>query len=58
MIVDIHSSDETFEIADGYSDARIRIEQFRNYGVIAKSRNLGIQKPRSEIIAFLDADDF
>ena len=58
IIVDNFSSDGTFEIAKSYSDSRIRIEQYQNQGIIAKSRNLGIQKSRSEIIAFLDADDF
>ena len=58
IIVDNYSSDGTFEIANGYSDARISIEQRKNHGIIAKSRNLGVQKSRSEIIAFLDADDF
>lgn len=58
IIVDNYSSDGTFEIANGYSDARIHIEQRKNHGIIAKSRNLGVQKSRAEIIAFLDADDF
>ena len=58
IIVDNYSSDGSFEIANGYSDARIHIERRENHGIIAKSRNLGIQKSRSEIIAFLDADDF
>jgi glycosyltransferase involved in cell wall biosynthesis len=58
IIVDNESTDGTLEIINSYTDSRIQITQCRNNGVIAKSRNIGVEMSRSKIIAFLDADDF
>ena len=58
IIVDNESTDGTIEIIRSYTDPRIQITQCRNNGVIAKSRNIGLEMSRSGIIAFLDADDF
>ena len=58
IITDNFSSYATYEIAKCYTDCRIRVVQFRNFDVIAKSRNLRVKKSFGEIFAFLGADDF
>ena len=58
IIVDNFSSDNTSDIVMGYSDARIKLIHFRNNGVIAASRNKGIEHALGEFIAFLDSDDW
>lgn len=58
LVIDNSSTDKTREVVEGFSDPRIRFYQIQNQGVIAKSRNFGIQKAQGEYIAFLDSDDF
>lgn len=58
IIVDNHSTDNTDEVLARFDDSRIKYFQVHNHGVIAVSRNLGIQKSKGEIIAFLDSDDW
>ncbi|MBW0434137.1 glycosyltransferase [Leptospira yasudae] len=58
IVVDNSSVDETDEVVDSFSDLRISIYKIQNQGVIAVSRNLGIQKAEGEFVAFLDADDW
>ena len=58
IIVDNHSTDNTDEVLESYNDPRVRVFKIKNDGIIAVSRNLGIQKSRSELIAFLDSDDY
>lgn len=55
IVVDDGSTDETASILTGYDDKIRRIRQ-ANRGVSA-ARNLGVQKARGELIAFLDSDD-
>lgn len=57
VIVDNHSSDHTDQVVSSFRDERIRYLKIHNQGVIAASRNLGIQEACGEWIAFLDADD-
>jgi teichuronic acid biosynthesis glycosyltransferase TuaG len=57
IVVNNFSEDDTAAVADGFADPRIRRVDFRNNGVIAASRNRGIQLARSEWVAFLDSDD-
>ncbi len=57
LIIDNYSKDETSEIISLFKDKRISHIKIHNYGIIAKSRNLGIKKSNGEWIAFLDSDD-
>jgi len=57
IVVDNHSKDNTKKVIKDFKNKKIRFFQIYNYGVIGKSRNLGIKKSRGNWIAFLDADD-
>lgn len=59
IIIDNFSDDGTGEIAQGHAsrDSRIRYLQFRNGGIIANSRNAGLDAACGELIAFIDSDD-
>lgn len=56
IVVDDGSTDRGPEIVKEFRDPRIRLIQQENKGVSA-ARNQGIKAARSELIAFLDADD-
>lgn len=58
IVVDNYSTDETDIVMEDYRDDRIRYYKINNEGVIAKSRNKGIQEAHGEWIAFLDSDDW
>jgi len=58
VIIENNSSDNSMKIIKSFKDKRIKIFKINNGGIIAKSRNLGIQKSKSRWIAFLDSDDF
>ena len=57
VIVDNSSEDNTQRIISDFRDERIRLLQIQNNGIIAKSRNHGIEAASGEFIAFLDSDD-
>ena len=57
IVIDNHSTDDTNEVINRYVDPRIKYLKIHNCGVIAKSRNVGIQTAKGEWIAFLDSDD-
>lgn len=57
-VVDNHSIDDTDDVVNSFGDARIRLVKVKNDGVIAVSRNLGIELSQGEYIAFLDSDDW
>ncbi len=57
LVIDNHSTDNTEELVAEFQDSRIRLLKIRNDGVIARSRNLGMQEARGDWIAFLDSDD-
>ena len=57
IVINNYSSDNTYEIVNSFDDNRIKIFNFNNNGIIAASRNLGIQKSNGSFIAFLDSDD-
>lgn len=57
IVINNFSSDNTEDIVSSFHDPRISLVNFANNGVIAASRNLGIQKARGTYIAFLDSDD-
>lgn len=58
IIVDNSSTDSTLEIISTFSDERIFTFDIENNGIVAKSRNLGIQLSRGKYIALLDSDDW
>jgi len=58
IIVDNHSGDNTDEVIASFNEPRIRLYKIHNNGIIARSRNMGINESRGEFIAFLDSDDW
>ncbi|MBF0231406.1 MAG: glycosyltransferase family 2 protein [Desulfamplus sp.] len=58
IVIDNYSNDNTEEVVNSFDETRIRFLKFRNNGVIAASRNLGIDNAQGEWIAFLDSDDW
>ncbi len=58
VIIDNHSTDQTYQKIKNYSDSRIKYFEINNNGVIAKSRNYGISISKGDWIAFLDSDDW
>ncbi len=57
IIINNFSDDNTIEIVESFNDERIKLINFSNKGIIAASRNIGLQKAKGEYIAFLDSDD-
>ena len=57
VIIDNFSDDNTLEIVSAFKDARIKVVQYNNNGIIASARNFGVKQSSGEIIAFLDSDD-
>jgi glycosyltransferase involved in cell wall biosynthesis len=57
IVVNNFSEDNTAEVVASFNDPRIRLENFRNHGIIAASRNHGWRLARGRLIAFLDSDD-
>ncbi|WP_176555132.1 glycosyltransferase [Butyricimonas sp. Marseille-P3923] len=58
IIVDNYSTDNTEEVVKRYADKRIHFIKNHNNGIIAISRNKGIELAKGEWICFLDADDW
>lgn len=58
IIVDNHSTDNTETLVESFDSSRIKYLKINNHGVIAVSRNAGIEAAEGEWVAFLDADDF
>ena len=58
IVIDNNSTDNTIDLVESYKSNKIFIYQINNNGVIAKSRNLGIEKSSGDYVAFLDSDDF
>lgn len=57
IVIDNNSPDATREVVESCHDTRIRYVPFSNNGIIAASRNYGIQLATGDYIAFLDSDD-
>jgi len=57
VIVDDGSSDNTFEVASGFDDPRIRVVQNPQNRGAAAARNAGVAHSRAAWIAFQDSDD-
>ena len=58
IVVDNHCQDKTEQVVSAFADKRIHFLKINNRGIIAASRNLGIQAAQGEFIAFLDSDDW
>lgn len=58
IVVNNHSTDGTRDVVDALRDPRIELVDFANHGVIAASRNVGIERADTEFVAFLDSDDW
>jgi len=58
IIIDNESSDNTIEIIQGFNNPKIISFKINNNGVVAKSRNLGINIANGFFLAFLDSDDW
>lgn len=59
IVVDNNSIDHTLEIINEFPfNKKITYFLIENFGVIGKSRNLGITQAKGKYIAFLDSDDW
>ena len=58
IIVDNHSTDGTSELIDELDSDKIKHIKINNYGIIATSRNKGIEMAQGDYVAFLDSDDW
>ena len=57
IIIDNFSTDNTEAIVKKYKENNFKYFKLNNYGIIGKSRNLGIKISDAPWIAFLDSDD-
>lgn len=57
IVIDNFSEYDFFELIQGFNDIRIKPFQKANKGIIAVSRNYGIELATGEFIAFCDDDD-
>lgn len=58
LLVDDASTDNSNEIANSYTDSRIRIIRNQTNQGLAYGRNVGMREARGEYVAFADADDY
>ena len=58
IIVDNSSTDGTEELIKRLNNNKIKYHKIKNNGIIAKSRNLGIDESVGDFICFLDSDDW
>ena len=57
IVINNFSTDETIDVVNSFKDDRIKLVNFKNNGIIAASRNQGIQLAQGKFVAFLDSDD-
>lgn len=57
IVVNDESTDKSEDIVLGFNDKRIQLYNQKNQGV-SVARNLGIEKSKGKLVAFLDADDY
>lgn len=58
IIIDNYSSDNTINVINNFSNNNIIYKKFKNFGIIAKSRNEAVKLASGDFIAFLDSDDW
>lgn len=57
-VINNFSTDDTEAVIRSFKDARIRLVNFANHGIIAASRNLALLNSDATYVAFLDSDDW
>lgn len=57
IIIDNFSTDNTEQVVQKYKNKNLKYVKINNFGIIGKSRNLGIKNSNAPWIAFLDSDD-
>ena len=57
IIIDNYSDDNTENLIKNFDNKNIKFIKNHNHGILAKSRNIGIEQAKSDWIAFLDSDD-
>ena len=57
IVVDNSSTDNTDVVLESFNEKKITVIKVHNKGIIAYSRNKGIEFSKGEWIAFLDSDD-
>ena len=58
IIINNSSLDNTLEVIKKFKSKKIKVININNKGILAKSKNVGIQKSQGKWIAFLDDDDY
>lgn len=59
IVVDNYSTDTTDQLlSNNYNDSRIKVIKIHNDGIIAASRNKGLEISSGIYVAFLDSDDW
>lgn len=57
LIIDDGSDDPTAEVVAGVKDERISFYKAGRIGINGRIKNIGLEKARGELIAFIDSDD-
>ena len=57
IVVNNYSADHTHAVVKGFGEARFKLVDFANQGIIAASRNEAARLATGEWLAFLDSDD-
>ena len=57
IVINNYSDDDTVSVIESFAEPRFHRIDFRNHGVIAASRNVGIRTATADWVAFLDSDD-
>ena len=53
LVINNNSTDNTINLIKKFNDKRIKVFNINNEGILARSRNLGIRKSKSEWICFM-----